>query len=376
MTSQPIPARVERATADVSIAPARLLALDVARGLAVLMMFAAHVAPSDGPLRILLTPEFLTAPLFALLVGCGAQLAGHRHPRSGIGRVVAGRQVVRALALIALGLLLMLTSAQVVIVLVHLGVLALLCIPLARCRTAVLAGWAVFAGLAAVVLPMVTAAYGTGVRGAGSDGGDLLLRGIAALGGAGPYRLTAFVLYATVGMLLMRALADRRPAGFARGSLLVGLAGVGALALMGALLIAPNLLSLFGVHAYDGTPAETLGNLAGATGIVLLCWAVLEGPIGAALPEVLRHLLAAPGQMALTLYTLQVLILHTYVVLSGGARDDHWWMLALLIGSSLGFAWLWQGLGAVAGIARHLPPSMRRGPLEGLIDLLARRLVR
>lgn len=95
-----------------------------------------------------------------------------------------------------------------------------------------------------------------------------------------------------------------------------------------------------------------------------------------ALPEVLRHLLAAPGQMALTLYTLQVLILHTYVVLSGGARDDHWWLLALLIGSSVGFAWLWQGLGAASGLDRHLPPSMRRGPLEGVMDLVARLLVR
>lgn len=154
------------------------------------------------------------------------------------------------------------------------------------------------------------------------------------------------------------------------------MAGLGALALMAALLIAPNLLGLFGVHAYDGTPAETLGNLAGAAGIVMLCWAVFEGPIGDVLPEMLQRLLAAPGQMALTLYSLQALILHTYVVLSGGARDDHWWMLALLIGSSLGLAWLWQGLGAVLSTARHLPPAMRRGPIEGFIDLAARGLVR
>lgn len=374
--------RTTAATSPVVLAasksPVRLLALDVARGLAVLMMFAAHVAPSDGPLRILLTTEFLTAPLFALLVGCGAQLARHRHHRTGAGRQVAGagRQVVRALGLIALGVLLMLSSAQVVIVLVHLGVLALLCIPLARCRTSVLTGWAVLAGLAALVLPMVTAAYGAGLRGPGADGGELLLRAVAALGGAGPYRLAAFVLYACAGMLLMRALAGREPGGAARGWKVTGMAGLGALALMAALLIAPNLLGLFGVHAYDGTPAETLGNLAGAAGIVMLCWAVFEGPIGDVLPEMLQRLLAAPGQMALTLYSLQALILHTYVVLSGGARDDHWWMLALLIGSSLGLAWLWQGLGAVLSTARHLPPAMRRGPIEGFIDLAARGLVR
>ncbi|CAM4123694.1 hypothetical protein [Helcobacillus massiliensis] len=34
-------------------------------------MVIAHTAPSDGPARILITSEFLTAPLFALLVGAG-----------------------------------------------------------------------------------------------------------------------------------------------------------------------------------------------------------------------------------------------------------------------------------------------------------------
>lgn len=80
--------------------------------------------------------------------------------------------------------------------------------------------------------------------------------------------------------------------------------------------------------------------------------------------------------MALTLYTLQVLILHTYVVLSDGARDDHWWMLAMLIGSSVGFAWLWLGVSAIPMVARPLTPVMRRGPLEGVMDLVARLLVR
>lgn len=135
---------------------------------------------------------------------------------------------------------------------------------------------------------------------------------------------------------------------------------------MAALLIAPNLLGLFEVHAYDGTPAETLGNLCGAAGIVLLCWALMAGPAGAALPESIRAALAAPGQMALTLYCLQVLILHVYTVATGGARDDHWWMLALLMGASLGFTALWRGL----------VPAVRRGPLEGLVEAVTRAVCR
>ncbi|MCS6710799.1 hypothetical protein JSY14_01715 [Brachybacterium sp. EF45031] len=63
---------------------ARLVSIDLARTLAIAMMFTAHVAPSDGPARILLATEFLTAPLFALLVGAAAQLAHDRAPDPGM----------------------------------------------------------------------------------------------------------------------------------------------------------------------------------------------------------------------------------------------------------------------------------------------------
>lgn len=43
----------------------RLVWPDAARGVAVLSMFVAHVAPGGG---VILLSEFLTAPLFALLV--------------------------------------------------------------------------------------------------------------------------------------------------------------------------------------------------------------------------------------------------------------------------------------------------------------------
>lgn len=331
------------------------------------MMFVAHVAPSDGPLRILLTTEFLTAPLFALLVGCGAQLAATRQ-----GPRAIGRHVVRALMLVVLGLLLMLTSASVVIVLVHLGVLALICLPLARCRTGVLALWTTVAAATALVLPMVTESVGISTLDGVVDVRDLALGAVVLLGGDGPYRLAAFVLYATAGMLLMRWRAGQGKGRWVQ----TGGAGVVALAIMAGLLIAPKLLGQFEVHAYDGTPAETLGNLGGAAGILLLCWAVCDSPWGRQLPAVVREALAAPGRMALTLYCLQVLILHLHVVVSGGSRDDHWWMVALLIGVSLGFAALWKGVGAAPSVRPHLSPGMRRGPLEGLIDLVARRLVR
>ena len=52
----------------------RLVWVDVARGLALVSMFLAHAAPSGGPGGALHLTEFLTAALFAALVGVGAAL--------------------------------------------------------------------------------------------------------------------------------------------------------------------------------------------------------------------------------------------------------------------------------------------------------------
>ena len=46
--------------------------MDAARGVAVISMFVAHTAPSNGTADVLYLSEFLTFPLFALLVGVGA----------------------------------------------------------------------------------------------------------------------------------------------------------------------------------------------------------------------------------------------------------------------------------------------------------------
>ena len=348
----------------------RLLFVDWARGAAYVLMVVAHVAPGDGPARILLVSEFLTAPLFALLIGVGAQLSWSTSGEHGWRYVL--REAVRAALVIALGLLLMQSAASVLIVLVHLGVLMLLCLPLVRLRTTALAAFAVFALLLAVAAPGLYRGLtvGLGAATAASEP-EAFVTVLGLIGGTGSYRMTGFLLCAVLGMLAIRALRNAPAAAMRRGAL----ASAAAFTVMLALLVVPNLLGLYEVHAYDGTPSEQIGVASGALGVLLTMWTLQISPVGRALPAPASRLLAAPGQATLTLYALQILVLHVYQVNNPMVRDDHWWMLALLVVLGVSFAMVWQT--AFTALARRVPSSRRwmRGPLEGLIrgvqDLLA-----
>ena len=359
------------ATAELS-GDTRLLFVDWARGAAYVLMVIAHVAPSDGPARILLVSEFLTAPLFALLIGVGAQLSWSTSGEHGWRYVL--REAVRAVLVIALGLLLMQSAASVLIVLVHLGVLMLLCLPLVRLRTTPLAVVAVLALVLALAVPgLYRSLTGGHVAVTAASEPDAFITVLGLIGGTGGYRMTGFLLCAILGMLTIRVLRNMSAAEWWRGAL----ASAAAFAVMLAQLVVPNLLGLYEVHAYDGTPSEQIGVASGALGVLLAMWTLERSPLGRALPSHAAQLLAAPGQAGLTLYALQVLVLHVYQVNNPLVRDDHWWMLALLIVLGVGFAVVWQAV--LESLARRIPSARRwgRGPLEGLIrgvqDLLVPR---
>lgn len=318
-------------------------------------MLIAHVAPSDGPLRILITSEFVTAPLFAMLVGAGAEL-GRR--RTASGAFPGAQTLIRAACVFLVGIALAQSQAQIWIILPHLAVIMVLCFPLARLRSPALIAVTVLLGAVALALPIAVAS------GALAQHPDLLQAALL-LGGAGPYRLAASAFCAGTAMLLVRILTGRERA------LPAAAASALAFAAMGALLILPNLVGLFPVHADDGTPAELLGSLCGAAGILLACWALSLVPAVRTLPQALRDLVCAPGRMTLTLYSLQVLILDRFARAMGGARDDHWWMLALLILALGAFAAVWWlALGRPGSAGRRT--IWWRGPLEGMIGGLER----
>ncbi|WP_156488509.1 hypothetical protein [Brachybacterium sp. sponge] len=349
--------------------------MDWARGAAYVLMVVAHVAPGDGPARILLVSEFLTAPLFALLIGVGAQLSWSASGQHGWRYVL--REAVRAALVIGLGLLLAQSAASVLIVLVHLGMLMLLCLPLVRLRTRALMVAGGFSLVLAVAVPGIYRMLPSGLDLDWSPPAHHALTTVLGLvGGAGAYRLTGLLLCAVLGMLAVRALQKAAEAPWWQGTV----ASIGAFAVMLALLVAPNLLGLYEVHAYDGTPSEQIGVASGALGVLLMMWALERSPLGRALPARVAQLLAAPGQAALTLYALQILVLHVYQVNHPLVRDDRWWMLALLVVLGVGFAMVWQTV--FIALARRAPRARRwiRGPLEGLIrevqDVLAPRRLR
>lgn len=120
----------------------RLVGLDVARGLAVLGMFAAHAMPPTTWLSSLVTGR--AAALFAVLAGVSISLLSggsqpHRGPRMRMSRV---RIAVRAVLLFALGLALTTLQVPAMVILAFYGVLFLLSVPLLRLRTGALAGLA------------------------------------------------------------------------------------------------------------------------------------------------------------------------------------------------------------------------------------------
>ena len=309
--------------------------VDVVRFLALASMYVAHVAPVPGPAHVLELSEFLTMPLYALLVGVGAQLgvwiAGSATPRWWWS------MLVRAAVLVGLGLALDLAGAQVVIVLVHLGVLV------------------VVAGLVARLPPAAVAAVAVAAFVAGQT--------VAAgyVWSDGPYRMLPMVVYAAVGILMSRWWLR----GARARSVVLPLAVGGVLLVVAAAMLAAEQLGRLDLVPYSGTAQETVLNAllaAGALGVALAVARVLSR---IAAGRRIVSLLGAAGAMTLTLYTLQILWLAYDVrVLHPGQRDDSWVNLAVLLGGSLLMAWVWPTV-----VRRH---PWRAGPLEGMTGVVIR----
>lgn len=302
----------------------RDLGIDAVRGVAVVSMFVAHFAPVEGPLHVFTLSEFLTAPLFATLIGAS----------SVIGRPSLWSAWVRGLALIGLGLWLESVPSQISVVLVWLGILTWLTWLLVRLPSAVLL---VLAGGLLLVAPMLQTAYA-------ADAGSRL---VSIIFTHPDYRLTAFVPFACLGIVLARWKAH-----WARVWVWLLVPAV-ALYLL-------NVAAAFSLDPYTGTLQEILFEfcLAGA----VLC---LVGSMARALPGILTAPVAALGAMALTAYVGQVVIAGRYAAASPTGTDDSWALLFAMVLGWMGLAWGWSRLFAGA----H--GGFRRGPLEGLVALVA-----
>lgn len=299
--------------------------LDLARGIAVLSMFVAHVAPGGG---VILLTEFFTAPLFALMVVVSLAMTW-RHQRLGFARWYAV-QVLRAILLMILGVALQLLYDQIIVVLIATGFLAIVAAPLvpvliARPRLAF-----AMALVGSVVSPVVMeTARGLSVT-------EPILAGAVDLLAAGrSYRVVTFLVFGLLGLALLglieRVRTGRAAVGWAAG-----------LTLTSATILGFDQITAAELHPDVGTSREILLNMSLAAAVVM--WTVaLQKVLGAARTDRILIPLTAIGRLALSTYALQLLVLAllTSVFLSGG-RDDHWWVLAVLTLVGAGFAIVWD----------------------------------
>ncbi len=297
----------------------RIAAVDAARALALIGMFAVHLLPDTDPDGSVSTSELIfrgrSAAAFAVLAGVALSLTG---------RTSAAGLVVRGALIALLGLLLGSLDSGLAIILAYYGVLFVLVIPLVRLSTRAL----VASGfLVAVGVPVVSHVLRGGLppkRVPSPDLGDLdepatLLTELLL---TGYYPALAWTAYLCAGLAVGRLdLRSRRIA--------VRLGGTGVSLAVGSVLVSRLLLSLEPARAalppdasdvlvsgttppttwwwlatmgpHSSTPldlAHTIGTALALLGLLLL----LEPLVGRALVP-----LAWVGSMTLTLYSLHVL---------------------------------------------------------------------
>jgi uncharacterized membrane protein len=184
----------------------RLVGLDLARGLAVFGMYAAHVGPDPyqgGVTGFLMElTHGRSSALFALLAGFGVVLITGRHtPKTGrAGRQAVTKVVIRAVILLALGTALTMSGTAVEVILAFYGMYFLLVVPLYRLGAGPLA---VTAAGTALVLPQLLYLRQPIIGGdwpSGPDGPD----GIVSLLFTGTYPAMTWLPFVLAGMAVAR----------------------------------------------------------------------------------------------------------------------------------------------------------------------------
>ncbi|SFD90352.1 Protein of unknown function [Actinopolyspora alba] len=361
----------------------------MARGLAVLGMFAAHTVP-PGWLYTLVSGR--SSALFAVLAGVSiALLSGGTEPHTGRRRTLSAvRIAVRAVVLFVLGLVLTSMQVPAMVILTFYGVLFVLAIPLLPLR----ATWlAVLAAVLAVVTPLVSFLIRSDIPipnrlGYTPDLADFTsIEGVAeafrAIVLTGAYPVLTWIPFLLAGMALGRLgpLGRKEPL----VALGIGLALLGygvswlALYVFGGLerivglyrgkfpprvveeLLASNLgtvptedpVYLLTAGAHSGTPFEIIGATGVALTVIGLC-------LFAERSRTTLFPLAAVGALALTCYVGHLLVLRAFG--PGG--------LARLIGGHSYGLWLVLAVGALlcAALWRRF---LGRGPLEWALHRLS-----
>ncbi|ANJ26276.1 DUF418 domain-containing protein [Agromyces aureus] len=340
---------------------ARVIGVDAARGLALIGMFVAHVAPMvEDPTSAALIGIADERPrlLFALTAGIGLGfISGGVRPiptTDPAARGILRRQIaIRAVILIALGLLIAATLHPLVFIILDVyGVAFLLMLPLLFLppRAALMVG----IGLLAITPALAEIAARTPFVAEARQGAFRIPVDWAV---SGAYPVIVWVPVMLIGLALARLDLASRSTVF-----VAGLVGVAVACIMLPLSTLPPQPQIVADAAWSvplRASLETLGN----TGVAVAVVAVLLVLTGLAAPAVRRASItitspvAAMGSMPLSIYTLHLVVIALAIRVepeTGVVTDDSWPLLIGLVVGSMLFAWLW----------RHF---IGRGPLEWLL---------
>ena len=332
----------------------RVVGVDVARGLAVLGMFAAHMWPRvDLDERVF---DGRSAILFATLAGVSLGLmsgGAAPTPRGRRARVV-GSIAIRAGILIALGLLLQAWNGYVLVILPYYGVMFLLLLVVLFAPPGALL---VIAAVVAVGAPALATLVPQDAYGDSSLPGPAGVATDALLVGA--YPALVWLPFLLVGLVAARS--DLR----SRGTQLVMLGAGTAAALVGytvRFLPGAAAVPAFDPADHEGMPAEIVGSGGVAIAVIGLLLLVTspDRAWGRGVATALRPL-SATGAQPLTVYSAHLLLtapLFFAYRAEGGSYGLPLWQLGVAVVATLAYAVLWQRF-------------VGRGPLERAVGRLS-----
>ncbi|MCU1438518.1 MAG: hypothetical protein JWP66_1605 [Naasia sp.] len=348
VTSAPRTSLAERIAEriGVRIAADRIAGVDVARGVALIGMFVAHLLPGDEETLA----DGRSSVLFATLAGVslGLMTGGARPTGAGERGRAAASIALRGLILIVLGLLLWTLDSGIAIILDYYGVFFLVLLPVLFAPRAVL-----------LPLALAVATVGAAVLATAPDdpriltGGNVWLYFPAEWFVAGYYPGLLWLAYPLVGLAVARADLRKR-----RTQLIA--VGIGAVASLlgygGALLLGAD------AEAHSDTVWEAFG--AGGLAVAMLGLLLLATSVRAVGYALFP--LAAAGAMPLSLYTGQILAIAALEAAAGpgGVADEH--ASSLLVALIVG--------GVVLATAWRL--LLGKGPLERLMAVATHRPTR
>ncbi|VTR77293.1 heparan-alpha-glucosaminide N-acetyltransferase domain-containing protein [Cellulomonas hominis] len=329
----------------------RITGVDVARGLAVLGMITAHVGPGgpddSWPWSLAQVVDGRSAALFVLLSGVSvALISGGSSPVVGVRRVQARTRIlVRAFAVLGIGVAVLLLGTPVVVILPTYAVLFAAAVPLLGADPRrLLVGAAAVAALGPVlrlaVAPVLAVLPGRAFT-------DVVVGDY--------YPAVVWFAYVLVGLAVGRS--DLRDATVRRrllgAGVVLAVAGHGASALLSR-AVEPGgaLAALVTTEPHSSSPLEVVANTGVGLAVLALCLVV-----GDAAPRLVAPV-AATGALALTAYTAQL-----FAIAALGERvvwepDTSVWLTFLAV--TLAACWLWR-------------VAFGQGPLERLLHTLAAR---